>query len=96
MGNLLEIISWVAALLVLISFLMDNMLWLRVVSLIGSLLWVSYAIPTGQTALVVLNGFLIVIHVFKIHKLLKLNAINKEFNRGKHLSDKDSQMRGNI
>jgi len=69
----MEVISWVATLMIIISFLIENMLWLRVVSLVGSLLWVTYAIASDQQSLVVLNGTLIIIQLWKIHKLIQLN-----------------------
>ena len=69
----MEVISWVATLMIIISFLIENMLWLRVVSLVGSLLWVTYAIASEQQSLVVLNGTLIIIQLWKIHKLIQLN-----------------------
>jgi len=68
---MLEIIGWVATLMIITSFLIEDMLWLRIVSLIGSILWVTYSIMTNQLSLVVLNGTLIIIQVWKIHKLLK-------------------------
>jgi len=68
---MLEIIGWVATLMIITSFLIEDMLWLRIISLIGSILWVTYSIMTNQLSLVVLNGTLIIIQVWKIHKLLK-------------------------
>jgi|TARA_R110002124_G_C8693682_1_gene493300 hypothetical protein len=77
MSNIYEVLSWVATLMIIISFLIENMLWLRVVSLVGSILWVTYAIATDQLSLVVLNGTLIIIQIWKIFKLIKINKNSK-------------------
>jgi|TARA_R110000744_G_scaffold263532_1_gene377827 hypothetical protein len=77
MSNVYEVLSWVATLMIIISFLIENMLWLRVVSLVGSILWVTYAIATDQLSLVVLNGTLIIIQIWKIFKLIKINKNSK-------------------
>ena len=77
MSNVYEVLSWVATLMIIISFLIENMLWLRVVSLVGSILWVTYAIATDQLSLVVLNGALIIIQIWKIFKLIKINKNSK-------------------
>jgi len=77
MSNIYEVLSWVATLMIIISFLIENMLWLRVVSLVGAVLWVTYAIATDQLSLVVLNGTLIIIQIWKIFKLIKINTNSK-------------------
>ena len=71
MENMLEIISWVATGLIIVSFLIDDILWLRAVSMLGAMLWFVYAVFTNQPSLLVLNGVLIVIQIWKILGLIK-------------------------
>ena len=71
MENMLEIISWVATGLIIVSFLIDDILWLRAVSMLGAMLWFVYAVFTNQPSLLVLNGVLIVIQIWKIVGLIK-------------------------
>jgi len=68
---MLEIISWVATGLIIVSFLIDDILWLRAVSMLGAMLWFVYAVFTNQPSLLVLNGVLIVIQIWKILGLIK-------------------------
>jgi hypothetical protein len=77
--DILEIISWSATLLIIVSFLIDDILWLRGVSMLGAMLWFVYAIFTNQPSLLFLNGVLIVIQIWKIVGLVKQK--NKSYGR---------------
>ena len=40
----IDLIGWLATTFVIVSFLINNMLWLRFVNLIGAILWLCYGI----------------------------------------------------
>tara|TARA_B110000902_G_scaffold30049_1_gene32388 strand:- start:515 stop:760 length:246 start_codon:yes stop_codon:yes gene_type:complete len=66
MDYTLEIISWIATCFIIVSFLIDDIIWLRAVSMLGAMLWFIYAVFTNQPSLYFLNGVIIVIHIWKI------------------------------
>jgi|TARA_B110000240_G_scaffold115317_1_gene129291 hypothetical protein len=68
---MLEIISWIATCFIIVSFLIDDIIWLRAVSMLGAMLWFIYAAFTYQPSLLFLNGVLIVIQIWKILGLMK-------------------------
>tara|TARA_R110000803_G_scaffold797_2_gene2763 strand:+ start:166 stop:393 length:228 start_codon:yes stop_codon:yes gene_type:complete len=71
MENILEVISWIATGVIIVSFLINDILWLRAVSMLGAMLWFIYAVFTNQPSLLFLNGVLIVIQIWKILGLMK-------------------------
>jgi len=71
MENILEVISWIATGVIIVSFLINDILWLRAVSMVGAILWCVYAVFTNQPSLYFLNGVLIVIQIWKILGLMK-------------------------
>ena len=71
MENILEVISWIATGFIIVSFLINDILWLRAVSMLGAMFWFIYAVFTNQPSLLFLNGVLIVIQIWKILGLMK-------------------------
>lgn len=71
MENILEVISWIATGFIIVSFLINDILWLRAVSMLGAMLWFIYAVFTNQPSLLFLNGVVIVIQIWKILGLMK-------------------------
>ena len=71
MENILEVISWIETGFIIVSFLINDILWLRAVSMLGAMLWFIYAVFTNQPSLLFLNGVLIVIQIWKILGLMK-------------------------
>lgn len=61
----MELISWIATGLVLLSFLFDG--WkLRVINGGGAGLWLLWGIGMGEGAIIFLNGAIILIHLYKL------------------------------
>ena len=67
----LDIVGWVATAFIIISFLINNILWLRAVNLIGALLWMSYGIIDFSYSIIFLNFVVVSIQIFKIFSLLQ-------------------------
>ena len=64
-----EIIGFLASLFVLISFLMKDVKIIRIINIIGAVLFVVYGILTKTWATVTMNFFLIFVHAFYIMKM---------------------------
>ena len=67
----LDIVGWIATAFIIISFLINNILWLRAVNLIGALLWMSYGIIDFSYSIIFLNFVVVSIQIFKIFSLLR-------------------------
>ena len=73
-----EIIGYLGAFLVLVSFLMRDIKWIRIVNIIGALLFIVYGIYTVTWVNVFLNIILIIVHncfLIKIQKERKNKTI---------------------
>ena len=66
----IEIIGWVATILILISFMFEGMK-LRVINTIGAVVWLYYGYEMGSSSIMFLNGTLIGIQSFKIYQIRK-------------------------
>lgn len=63
-----EIIGTCASLIVLISFLMKGEKSIRLVNIVGAILFVIYGILIGAFSVWFLNGALVLIHIYKLIK----------------------------
>lgn len=64
-------IEWLgisASVIILISFLMKNILWVRLVNIVGAIVFVIYGIIIGAISVWLLNGMLVVVHVIYLGK----------------------------
>ena len=66
----LELIGTTASVLVLISFLMKGEKRIRIINIIGALIFVIYGILIGSFSVSFLNGVLILIHLYKLKTTL--------------------------
>ena len=66
----IEIIGWVATILILISFMFEGMK-LRVINTIGAVVWLYYGYEMGSSSIMFLNGTLIGIQSLKIYQIKK-------------------------
>ena len=69
--NWIELIGIAGSLLVLISFLMKDILVIRIINISGSVVFIIYGIMIGAMATWFVNAALIVVHVVYIIKELK-------------------------
>lgn len=67
--DIIELIGYLATVLVIISFLFKSIVPLRIVNAIGAALFVVYALATKSYPVALLNAFLIVIHLYQLWKL---------------------------
>lgn len=68
-----EIVGIIATITVLISFLMSKPFWIRVINIIGAVLFVVYGILIHSMSTWILNSALIIIHVIYLSKERKPN-----------------------
>ena len=61
----MELLGWVATVVVLVSFLFDGVS-MRIINGLGALLWMLWAIGMEQSSVILLNAVIVLIHVFKI------------------------------
>lgn len=66
-----EILGWVATTLTLSSFIMKEMIWLRVLNFFGAFAWTCYGIALSNHPMIITNLSIVFIHGVWIVKLWK-------------------------
>lgn len=66
---MVEVIGIIATLFVLGSFLADGEAKIRKINIFGAVLFVVYGVLIGALSVWLLNGALLVIHIYKLQKL---------------------------
>ncbi len=74
----LELFGYLGTALVLISFLMHDIKWLRAVNMAGGTISLIYAICVNTMPVVVLNGSLILINGIQLARILRKEREIKE------------------
>lgn len=85
----LEIFGYIGTGVVLISFIMKDIKWLRVVNMAGGLISLIYAILTNAMPVVVLNGSLILINGVQLMRIIRAEREKKETD--KHIIDRENE-----
>ncbi len=70
-----EILGYVATLIVAASFLFKSIVPLRIVNSIGAALFIVYALITQTYPVALLNAFLVVVHIYQLWRLKKTSKI---------------------
>lgn len=65
---MIEILGIIATLFVLAAFMLNDVKQIRIVDLIGAILFVIYGILIHSLSVSLLNGILIIIHLYKLIK----------------------------
>ena len=71
----LDIIGWVASAFVILSFLINDMLRLRIVNLVGASLWLAYGVVDLSSSIIFLNVVIVSIQIFKIYHLSRTKKV---------------------
>ncbi|MBR6861618.1 MAG: YgjV family protein [Acidaminococcaceae bacterium] len=66
-----ELFGILGTVLILIGFLSDSEKRIRIFDMAGSALFVLYGILIGAYSNILLNGILIIVHIFKLRKIGK-------------------------
>ncbi|MBR3741023.1 MAG: YgjV family protein [Selenomonadaceae bacterium] len=64
-----ELFGILGTILILIGFLSDSEKKIRIFDMAGSALFVTYGILIGAYSNILLNGILILVHIFKLRKM---------------------------
>ena len=78
---LLETFGYIGTAVVLLSFVMTDMKWMRAINMIGGLISLIYAFIVGNNPVVVLNASLITINGIQLMRILRKkreDSVNKE------------------
>ena len=71
----LNIVGWAATIFIIISFLINNMLWLRIINMVGAALWLTYGIIDTSYSIIFLNVIIVSIQFFKISVILRTKTL---------------------
>ena len=55
----LDIVGWAATIFIIISFLINNMLLLRIINMVGAALWLTYGIIDTSYSIIFLNVIIV-------------------------------------
>ena len=69
MGEYTEYVGYFASFFVLLSFLMKKMMALRIVSIIGCLLFIGYGVLLGSVPVIITNASIVVVNAWFIYKM---------------------------
>ena len=78
-ASLYELIGYLASALVVLSLLMTSVLRLRVIGLIGAVVFATYGVLIGAIPVVVTNGAIILVHGYHLMRLLRDRAADAYF-----------------
>lgn len=68
---MIEVLGVLASIIVFISFTQNKEVRIRLINIIGAMLFVVYGIIIGAWSVALVNGGLIILHVYKLVKLKK-------------------------
>ena len=71
----LNIVGWAATIFIIISFLINNMLWLRIINMVGAALWLTYGIIDTSYSIIFLNVIIVSIQFYKISVILRTKTL---------------------
>ncbi len=75
MNNYTEYIGYLASLLVLVSFLMKNMTYLRLVNTLGCLVFIAYGALLPSIPIIITNAAIVLINSFYLLKIRKKTSL---------------------
>lgn len=68
---IVEMVGYLASFLILVSFLMNSVIWLRIVNSVGALIFVVYALIIHSYPTAVMNFCLILVNLYYLRRLTK-------------------------
>lgn len=71
-GMIFEIIGYVASALVAVSLLMTSILRLRIINLVGAIIFVVYGLLIGAYPVALVNFIIVLINIYQLNKLLNV------------------------
>ncbi|WP_417763414.1 YgjV family protein [Shewanella sp.] len=69
--NTVEIVGYAASLMVAISLMMKDIIWLRWINFVGCVLFVAYGISINAMPVAVMNGFVAIVNIVHLVRLYR-------------------------
>ena len=79
MGVYTEVVGYVASAFVAVSLIMADVLLLRILNLIGAVVFVTYGVLIGGFPIVLANGFITLIDIYHLWRLLRPKTNGVEY-----------------
>lgn len=73
-----ELLGYLASLFVAISLMMRSLTKLRVINLVGSLLFIAYGLVIGAYPVAVMNAFILLVNLYHLQHAFKATAVGQE------------------
>lgn len=64
----MEILGTIASIIILISFMMKDIIKIRTINIIGSIIFVIYGVAIESFSVILLNIMLIIVHIYYLAK----------------------------
>ena len=61
-----EIIGWIGSAVIMLSFIPKSVRWIRVINIIGCILWVWYGFITHAPSVWVMNTIILFLHAYHL------------------------------
>ena len=74
----LELLGYLASILIAISLMMRSLNKLRIINLVGSLLFTVYGFTIGAYPVAALNAFIVLVNVYYLQKAFKKPANDEQ------------------
>jgi hypothetical protein len=74
--NWIEGLGYVATIVTLISMMVKDMVYLRVINSVGCLLWIGYGMMSESIPVLIVNTVILGIHIFKLIELKEIEDGN--------------------
>ena len=68
MDNYMEIMAYIVSVIILMSFIVKDVKWLRLLNNVGCLIFLVYAFYHGRTPLILLNSGVILVNIYHLIK----------------------------
>ena len=72
-----EMLGYLASVFVAVSLMMRSLTKLRVINLIGSVLFTAYGLIIGAYPVAVVNGFIVLVNIYYLQQILRVTAVAK-------------------
>lgn len=69
--NTVEILGYASSLMVAVSLMMKDIVWLRVLNFVGCVLFTTYGFMIDAMPVVATNGFIACVNIYFLAKMLK-------------------------
>jgi hypothetical protein len=73
-----ELLGYLASLFVAISLMMRSLTKLRLINLVGALLFIAYGLVIGAYPVAVMNTFILLVNLYHLQHAFKATAVAQE------------------